>query len=151
MRRKEKEITNRAEIDEIINRAAVCRLAMVDKNKPYIVPLNFGYDGKSLFFHSATQGRKLEILKKNNSVCFELDVDVEIKKGEKACDWSCLYQSVIGSGRAELLEKPDEIKAALDIIMRHYQSETFEYNEKLLNIVVVIKVDIERVSGKRSL
>lgn len=151
MRRKEKEITNRTEIDAIINRAIVCRLAMVDENKPYIVPLNFGYDGKSLFFHCALAGRKLEILKKNDQVCFEMEVDVEIKKGEKACDWSCHFQSIIGSGRAVLLDNPNEIKAALDIIMQHYQSETFEYNEKLLGKVTVIKVDIASVSGKRSL
>ena len=87
MRRKDKEITDKAEIESIIGSSMVCRLAMTDKNRPYIVPLCFGYKDNTLYFHSAGQGKKLDILKKNNLVCFEFDIDYEPIKEDKAYDW----------------------------------------------------------------
>ncbi|RZB37859.1 MAG: uncharacterized protein SRB2_00961 [Desulfobacteraceae bacterium Eth-SRB2] len=85
IRRKDKEITDNAEIESIICRSMVCRLAMADKNRPYIVPLCFGYKDNTLYFHSAGQGKKLDMLKKNYSVCFEFDIDYEPIKSDKVC------------------------------------------------------------------
>ena len=104
MRRKEKEITNRAVIDAIIRQARVCRLALSEDNQPYIVPLCFGYENDALYFHSAPEGRKLDILKKNNKVCFEFDNVGEILTAEKACCWSMQYRSVIGFGQAQFID-----------------------------------------------
>ena len=87
MRRKDKKITDRAEIESIILKSSVCRLALADQLQPYIVPLCFGYRDNTLYFHSALSGKKIEIIKKNNRVCFEFDIDCEAITSDKACDW----------------------------------------------------------------
>jgi len=150
MRRKEKEITERMPVDDIVHRALICRLAMCDGSQPYVIPLNFGYDGKALYFHCAREGKKLDILKKNNRVCFEVDVDHEVVKGESPCDWSMKAKSVIGFGTAVLLEAPEEKRKALDIIMAHYGAKPpFSYKDKGLEKALVIKVRIETMTGKK--
>ena len=97
MRRKDREITDRNEIELIIEKSTVCRLAMADDSGPYIVPLCFGFRNNTLYFHSAAEGKKLGFLRKNPRVCFELDCDTEVRTGGKACDFSMRYRSVIGS------------------------------------------------------
>jgi uncharacterized protein len=150
MRQAEREIKDRAAIDDLIKRAVVCRLGMVDGDEPYIVPMSFGYDGKSLFFHCAKEGRKIDILRRNDKVCFEMDLDVEPIKGDVACKWSMRYQSVEGVGRAYLLDDADGKRHALDLIMAHYTTGPFEYVERGFDLTLIIRVDIESVSGKRS-
>lgn len=150
MRRKEKEITDRSEIESIIGRAMVCRLALADQNRPYVVPLCFGYKDNSLFFHSAVEGKKIDILKKNNMVSFEFDVDYEIIKADKACSWGLTYKSVIGFGRALFIEEFDSKCRALDIIMQHYGGESFEFPAEKVNNTLIIKVEIEHMTGKQS-
>ncbi|MCP4687690.1 MAG: pyridoxamine 5'-phosphate oxidase family protein, partial [Desulfobacterales bacterium] len=143
MRRKEKEITEKKEIEEIIRESTVCRLAMVDGEEPYVVPLNFGFKDGVLYFHSASQGRKIDILKSNPRVCFTFDVDVEILQGKEACEWGAKFRSVIGSGRAEFIRESQAKRDALDVIMAQYSDETFgsyEYPDKFLKMVAVIKV-----------
>jgi hypothetical protein len=150
MRRKEKEITERMPVDDILHKALICRLAMCDGGQPYVIPLNFGYDGKALYFHCAREGKKLDILKKNNRVCFEVDVDHEVVKGESPCDWSMKAKSVIGFGTAVLLEAPEEKRKALDIIMAHYGAEPpFSYKEKGFEKALAFKVAIESMTGKK--
>jgi nitroimidazol reductase NimA-like FMN-containing flavoprotein (pyridoxamine 5'-phosphate oxidase superfamily) len=150
MRRKEKEITDRTALDEIVHKALVCRLAMCDGDRPYVVPLNFGYDGKSLYVHCAKEGRKLAILKKNNRVCFEVDSGHELVKGERACDWSMKGNSVIGFGKAFLIEAAEEKRRALDIIMEHHGARPPHiYKEKGFEKVMVIRVDVQSMTGKK--
>ncbi len=148
--RKDREIISRDEIESIINKAFVCRLGMVDENGPYIVPLSFGYRENSLYFHCAKEGRKLDILKKNKRVCFEIDTDHEIVEFEKACKWGMKYKSVIGFGNALFIEDMESKKTALGIIMHHYSGRSFEFEEKEVKRVVIFKVEIESMTGKRS-
>ena len=150
MRRKDKEIKEMAEIESIIDRSVVCRLALADENRPYVVPLCFGYKNKALYFHSANKGKKLEILKKNPFVCFEFDIDSETIKADKACDWTMNYKSVIGYGKARFIEEFESKCQALDIIMQHYSSEKFVYPKAKVNNTVVIKVEIAHMTGKMS-
>jgi nitroimidazol reductase NimA-like FMN-containing flavoprotein (pyridoxamine 5'-phosphate oxidase superfamily) len=150
MRRKDKEITDRDVIDAIINKAMFCRLALSEDNRPYIVPLSFGYDGTALYFHGAAEGKKIDILRKNSTVCFEFDNDCEPIQSDTGCDWSVRYESVIGYGKARLLEDMDSKLRALDIIMKHYSGKSFEYPEQKVNKTAVIRVDIETVTGKMS-
>ncbi|MBW2654802.1 MAG: pyridoxamine 5'-phosphate oxidase family protein [Deltaproteobacteria bacterium] len=150
MRRKEKEITDLKEIEKILQESTVCRLAMVDEDKPYMVPLNFGYRDGYLFFHSAKEGRKIDVIQKNPNVCFEVDQLIKFKKAKTACDWGVEYNSVIGSGRAQLLDKLDEKIVALNVIMSHYSDRTFDYPDEALEKTLVIKVQIERMTGKQS-
>ena len=150
MRRKEKEIVNREEIEAIIRQSLVCRLAMTDGNSPYVVPLCFGYRDQTLYFHGAGQGKKMDILKKNSQVCFEFDLTTGIKPGKSACDWGIGYQSVIGFGQAATVEDRQAKREALDIIMAQYAEGKFDYSDADLDRTIVIRVDISSMTGKES-
>jgi len=150
MRRNEKEIIDNSAIEAIIKKALVCRLGMSEGNVPYIVPLCFGYKDNTLYFHGALEGRKINVLRKNQSVCFEFDVDVEVVKKEKACSWGMKYQSVIGFGRAFLIDDIHEKKDALDIIMDQYANQSYDFDDNFLQAASVIKVEIDKMTGKQS-
>jgi hypothetical protein len=149
MRRSQREITDRAEIDAIIRRSQVCRLGLTDGDEPYVVPLCFGYDGEALYFHCAKEGRKLDILRKNNRVCFEFDIVEGIIKNTQACGWGMRYRSVIGVGTAHLVEKNDEKIKGLALIMNQYADGRFIFPDDAVVRTSVIKVLIESVSGKQ--
>jgi hypothetical protein len=148
MRKTDREIKDRKDIDDIIGRCQVCRLAVCDDDQPYIVPLNFGYDGSFLYFHAALEGRKIDIIKKNNKVCFELDILYDIVKAEEACKWGSKYESVIGSGTAEILEDLEAKKDALEWIMRQYGSGTRDFTEEILKKTLILRVQVLEISGK---
>ena len=154
MRREENAINDVKEIEEILQKAEVCRLGLAVDNTPYVVPVNFGYDaaGNCIYIHCAKEGRKLDMIKRNNTVCFEMDVDMEISGRENtACNWSTTYRSVIGYGNAFIIEDFEEKKTALDFIMKQYSSETsFEYTKKSVDNVGIIKIAITHLSGKKS-
>ena len=151
MRRPDKEITDRREIDAIMEKAIVCRIAMVNEDYPYIVPVNFVVRNNFLYFHSAKEGRKIDILRKDNRVCFEIDNDTEIVKKDAPCSWGTKYLSVIGFGRAFFLEKTNEKKQALDYLMEKYGSKgSFSYKAEALEKVAVISISIEQITGKKS-
>ena len=150
MRRKEKEITDIRSIEEIINKAKVCRLALTLDDIPYIVPVCFGYSAETIYFHSARKGEKINIIKKNNRVCFEFDVDHELVESEEACSWDMKFRSVIGFGKAFFVENIEEKQEALRIIMQNYTDRIFLFPEKNLNSTLVVKIDIEQMTGKKS-
>jgi len=150
MRRKEKEITDIDRIEAILKKAEVCRLAFSDDNGPYLVPMCFGYENRTLYFHSATEGRKLDIIRKNPNVCFEVETGNEMIRSEKACSWSLKYGSVIGFGKADILNHPEDKKKALDVIMAHYSEASFTYSDKSLSSMVIIRVKINSMTGKAS-
>jgi len=150
MRRKDKQINDIAAIEDILSRATVCRLGLCDGGRPYVVPLCFGYKENALYFHCAVEGKKLEILRKNENVCFEVDIERELIKGEAACEWGMKYKSVIGFGKAVFVEDAESKRKALDVIMKQYAEGTFEYPANALENIVVIKVEIESMTGKKS-
>jgi nitroimidazol reductase NimA-like FMN-containing flavoprotein (pyridoxamine 5'-phosphate oxidase superfamily) len=150
MRRKDKEIEDAKEIGSIISRSDVCRIALSENNSPYIVPLCFGYRDNCLYFHSAADGKKIDIIKKNNTVCFEFDIHEGLIKSENPCDWDMKYHSVVGSGKAFFIEDPEEKTRALNIIAEHYSNDAHEYQKKSVDNVTVIKVEIENITGKKS-
>ena len=150
MRRDEKEIKDQAGIDEIIKASKVCRLAMADGGKPYVVPLNFGYDYPWLYFHSATQGRKIDILRRNPDVCFEFDHLEKLNKHKVPCEWGASYTSVIGDGIAEMVEEKENKKMAMDCIMAQYSTRCFEFPQENLKRTAVIRVKITGMTGKTS-
>lgn len=149
MRRKEREIHNVSVIHDIIRRCTVCRLAMCENGRPYVVPLCFGYQDNALYFHSAREGRKLEILKKNGNVCFELDIDHELELSDQPCRCGMRYRSVIGFGKAAIVDDPESKRKGLDVLMRHYAEGSSDYSEQALENTVIIRVDIEEMTGKQ--
>ncbi|MBW2027491.1 MAG: pyridoxamine 5'-phosphate oxidase family protein [Deltaproteobacteria bacterium] len=146
-----KEIRDQAEIEAIISRALVCRVAMLAEGYPYVVPLCFGYKDNTLYFHTGLKGRKLEILEKNPRACFEMDIDVEVKKADAACKWGVKYQSVIGYGRISIVQDPEERRKGLDVIMAHYGAKgSYSYDEDILRKTNVLRLDVESMTGKKS-
>jgi nitroimidazol reductase NimA-like FMN-containing flavoprotein (pyridoxamine 5'-phosphate oxidase superfamily) len=149
MRKKEREITNPDQIDMLLKRARVMRLAMCGPDGwPYLIPLNFGYEGGDLYFHTGYKGKKIELLEQNDKVCFEVDLDVEIRPADEPCKWGCRYQSVVGYARAQMVEGDEKIKG-LNAVMLKYAGKEFEYPEKMLAATCVIKLNIESMTGKR--
>ena len=150
MRRKEKEIIDRTAIESILATSTVCRLALSEDDRPYIVPLCFGYEDGALYFHTAREGKKIDILKKNNRVCFEVDCDHELVTHETPCKWGMKYRSVIGVGKASLVDDLESKRTALDIVMRHYAGRPSGYPETIMEKTLIIKVEIENMTGKYS-
>jgi len=150
MHRKDKEITDIKSIEKIIKKAKVCRLALSLNDTPYIVPICFGYRAETIYFHSAKKGKKIDIIKKNNKVCFEFDIDHELVKSENACKWGMKFRSVIGFGKAYFIENIEEKQAAFDILMQNYTDKTFLFSEENLRNTLLIKIEIEQITGKKS-
>ena len=150
MHRAEREIEDRAEIADLLARAQVIRIAFCADKWPYIVPLNFGLAGNSIYAHTAPEGKKLGMLAENDRICFEVDLDVKIVRAEKACDFGCHFQSVIGFGRAFLLSDPEEKIVGLNAIMMHYTGKQYEFPPELVEKTAVIRVDIDSMTGKKA-
>ena len=150
MRRRDREITDRAAIESIIRRSLVCRLALSRDNQPYVVPLCFGYEDATLYFHCAQEGMKVDMLRANDAVCVEFDTDQEVSRGKQACQWGMRYRSVIAFGRASFVEETGAKRKAFDLIMRQYSQELHGYTDQALEQVMVVKVDIDSMTGKQS-
>jgi len=135
MRRKEREISDKALIEAVIRASDVCRLAFADNNIPYIVALNFGYSGgdkPGLYFHCAPEGRKIDMMRKNDYVCFQMDSDHLLTRGDMPCDWGMKYKSVVGYGRLSIVTSDEMRKRGLDLIMEQYGGTgKFEYDPKV--------------------
>jgi len=150
MRKKEKEIKDFAAIEEILRRATVCRLGLCEGNQPYVVPVCYGYEENALYIHCGPEGQKLEMLRKNNNVCFEVDIDNKLIKTERPCRWGFNYKSVIGFGKAVLIEDSESKRKALDIILRQFLADSFDYPEETIHKTTIIKIEIESMTGKQS-
>ena len=151
MRRDEKEITDRNLIEEILNKATTCRIAMIDGDFPYIIPVNYGYKDNCIYIHSANEGKKIDVIKKNNNVCFEVEIDEEIVETDIPCTWSVNYQSVIGFGKAFILDSNDDKINGLNVLMEHYTGRTkHEYQQKSMEEMIIIKIEISSMTGKKS-
>ncbi len=153
MRRKDREISKRMEMERIIKKAEICRLGLVDGDRPYIIPVNYGYENNTLYVHSAKKGRKLDLIKNNNHVCIEFETDVKLIIGEKACDSETKYRSVIAFGTAYLIDDKDIVakREALKILMRQYSEKKYSISDKDINSVTIIKIVIESMTGKQQL
>lgn len=153
MRNAKREVKDEKYIDEIILACDCCRLGMIDGDEVYIVPLNFGYEnenGKKVFyFHGAKEGRKIDLIGNGAKVGFELDRNHELKSADTACDFAFVYQSVIGNGKAVLLEDKEEKAKGLKSIMKHYTGKTdWEMKDQVINSTAVIKLEVEALSCK---
>ena len=149
MRRKDREITDHAEMESLLHNAVVCHLACADNNVPYVVPLCYGYMNKVLYIHSGKGGKKIECLKKNPSCCVEVDLVEDVKKAESPCKWEMRYKSVICTGKARFVDNAQEKRIALACIINHYGCRSYEFSEPELASVCIIRIDIEDMTGKK--
>jgi nitroimidazol reductase NimA-like FMN-containing flavoprotein (pyridoxamine 5'-phosphate oxidase superfamily) len=149
MRRKEREIKDVGEIEDVLRHALVCRLGLCGDNRPYVVPVCFGYKDNALYIHGGAGGKKLEMLRNNNNVCFEVDTNDGPIKAAKPCDWEIKYKSVIGFGKAEFVEDIEAKRSALDIIVRQFSANAVEYAAEAIRNMAIIKIEIENMTGRQ--
>ena len=149
MRRNEREITDNNEISDILKTAKVMNLALSDNNMPFSVPVFYVFDGKSIYFHSAKSGTKIEIMKKNSSVCFSVSLDNGVVESSEACDFEAKHRTVIGFGNAVFVENDSEKIQALDKIVALFTDKKFEYPSANLKATAVVRIDIDLLKGKK--
>ncbi|TFH39085.1 MAG: pyridoxamine 5'-phosphate oxidase family protein [Bacteroidia bacterium] len=152
MRRKEREITDPGVIDKVIGRTNVCHVALADGDMPYIVAMNFGYkrgNPSVLYFHCAPAGRKLDIIERNSNACFQLDTGHNLVEGEKACDFTMKYSSVLGFGTIAVVTSTEEREAGLNIIMQQYTGrDDYSFNPSTMSRTTILKLVISEISCK---
>lgn len=153
MRRKDREITDDKLITNIISKCHCCRLAFCDSGIPYIVPMNFGFEQNEnqfvFYFHSAKEGRKIELIKSGNIVGFELDMNYMLHEADKPCEYSARFQSIIGTGNVVFLTENEEKEYALSQIMFHQTGKKeWEFPTKMLDAVAVFKLVVKELSCK---
>lgn len=152
MRRKDREITDFDEIVSVIEKCDVCRLALNDSDYPYIVPLNFGMQIENekivLYFHSALEGTKLELIKKDNRASFEMDCGHKLVTTLDTGSCTMNYESVIGRGIIEFVPENEKYEA-LKVLMSHYHKEDFPFNVKVIPRTAVYKLTVSEITGKR--
>ena len=152
MTKREFQITDAAQIREILDTAKVLHLGLAVNNEPYVVPMNYGYtmeDGKLVFYlHGANRGKKLDMIRANPRVFVELDCDRQPFESEKPCQYGLAYSSLMGRGIARIIDDVEEKMQAMTMLMKTQTKKDFTFNEKLVSIVAVIRIDVEEYTAK---
>lgn len=153
MRKREREITDSAEIRSILDSCKILHLGLSDDGQPYVVPLNYGYlmeeEKLTFYLHGATEGYKYEVLQKNPKISFAMECDAVPFEGKAACQYGMSYRSLMGTGKAVLITDTAEKQKGLSILMKTQTGQDFCFDEKLVSIVNVIKISVDRFSAKR--
>ncbi len=152
MTRREREITDLREIEEILAAAKYAHIGLVDGDEPYVVPMNYGHmleDGRlTLYLHGAMRGRKLDVMRQNPKVSFTLESDVRPFDGDVACRYGLSYRSVMGVGTATIVEDTEEKKHGLSVLMKTQTGGDFSFTDKMVSVVSVIRIDVTRFTAK---
>lgn len=154
MTRREREITDQNEINRILDECKYLHLGLVDDGKPYVVPMNYGIDYDDagnliIYLHGATTGRKLDIIRKNSDCCFTMECNIQPFEGAMACQYGVAYECVMGMGQIHLIDDPAERERALQKIMKTQTGkEGFNFDERMVSIVSVMRIDVEELSAK---
>ena len=153
MRQGNREITEFNEIIEVMRKCDVCRLALNDNGYPYILPLNFGMeiiDGKiNLYFHSALEGYKVALIKKDNRASFEMDCKHQLQYFEEKGYCTMAYESVIGRGRIRILSDEEKMDALKRIMSHYHTGKDAYFNSAAISRTLVYVLEVEKITGKR--
>ncbi len=151
MRKVNQEITDKSILEEILIHSKICRIGMIDKGLPYILPFNYGYRDNHIYIHCAESGKKTDLLIKNPEVCFEIEEIADIVKNEKACKWATTYRSIVGYGKIEVLTDFVQKQQGLEIIMAHNGApDLIDFEAKQVDSVLILKLIIHSLTGKQS-
>ena len=152
MTKRERQVTDPEQIRHILDTARVLHLGLAVNNEPYVVPLNYGYimeEGKLvLYLHSAQRGKKLDMLRANPNVFFEMDCDRMPFESKLPCQYGMVYSSIMGRGVAHIVEDVEEKKRAMTILMKTQSGKDFEFNDRLVSMVAVVRVDVSEYTAK---
>lgn len=152
MTKRERQITDPDQIRHVLDTGKVLHLGLAVDNEPYVVPMNYGYtmeDGKlTLYLHSALRGKKLDMMRTNPRVFFEIDCDLMPFEGCVPCQYGLVYSSVMGRGTAHIVEDVEEKKQAMTVLMKTQTGKDFRFEDRLVSIVAVIRIDVEEYTAK---
>ncbi len=154
MRRKDKEVTDMSRIRDILDACAVCRLGIYDKTQDevYIVPMNFAYSlekgALTLYFHSALSGRKINLLRENPSVSFEMDCGHRLIPHTFPCEYSYGYSCIMGTGTVSFTDSPDQKAAVLSLLMEKQTGAACPVQKEQTASVAVFQVNVKQFSCK---
>ena len=150
--KRERQVTDKAQILHILDTAKVLNLGLSVNDEPYVVPMNYGYimeDGKlTLYLHSAVKGKKLDMIQANPRVFFSMDCDRMPFEGKVPCQYGLVYSSIMGRGTARILEDVEEKMKAMTYLMKTQAGKDFTFNERLVSIVAVIRIDVSEYTAK---
>ena len=150
--KREQRITDQAQILNLLDAGKVLHLGLCVDNEPYVVPMNYGYimEGENLvlYLHSAVRGKKLDMIRANPKVYFEFATDLQPFAGAKPCQHGLAYSAVLGRGTARIVEDVEEKKQAMTVLMKTQTGKNFTFNEELVSIVAVIRIDVEGYTAK---
>ena len=144
-------ITEKKDFVEIIQHCLWCHLAMTGlDNKPYVIPMNFGFKDDVIYLHGAQHGKKIDILRQHPEVCINFTTDqiLRYQNEQVACSWSMKYRSVLCYGKAEFIDDPDEKIAAMHLVMAQYTKGEFKFNPPAIREVNVFKINVEKYEGR---
>lgn len=144
-------ITDKIEIDEIINQCDICFLGLVEEDgSPYVIPMNFGYAGEDLILHSGPHGKHLDLIAKDNRVCITFCTERKLmyQHPEVACSYSMTSKSVVCKGTVSFIEELDEKEVALKQFMQNYTDRPFKFSAPALKNVKVWRVKITEMTAK---
>ena len=152
MTRREREVTDINEIIKILDNAKVLHLGLVDGDEPYVVPMNYGYimeNGKlTIYLHGAKRGRKIDVMRENPKVFFEAEYGIQPFEGDIACRYGITYSSIMGKGLATIVEDVEEKKKAMSVLMKTQTGKDFEFEDKMVAFVSVIRIDVSDYTAK---
>ena len=152
MTKRERQVTDLRQIREILDKGKVLHLGLSVNDEPYVVPMNYGYrmeeDRLTLYLHSAVQGKKLDMIRENPRVFFSIDCDRMPFDGDKPCQYGLVYSSVMGRGTAQIVEDVEEKKQAMSLLMKTQTGKDFTFEDRLVSIVSVIRIDVAEYTAK---
>ena len=150
--KRERQVTDPEQIIRILDTAKVLNLGLSVNDEPYVVPMNYGYrmeDGKlTLYLHSAAKGKKLDMIRANPKVFFSMDCDRMPFEGRVPCQYGIVYSSIMGRGTATLVVDVEEKKQAMSILMKTQTGKDFTFEDRLVTIVTVIRIDVAEYTAK---
>ena len=152
MTKRERQVTDEEQIRQILDNGKILHLGLAVDNEPYVVPMNYGYafEGEQLviYLHSAVRGKKLDMIQANPRVFFQIDCDIQPFEGKLPCQYGVSYSSVMGKGIARIVDDVEQKKQAMTILMKTQTGKDFLFDDKLVSIVTVIRIDVETFTAK---
>ena len=150
--KRERQVTDPEQIRHILDTGKVLHLGLSVNDEPYVVPMNYGYtmeEGRlTLYLHSAVQGRKLDMMRANPKVFFDIDCDLMPFEGRVPCQYGLVYSSIMGRGTATMVEDVEEKKQAMTLLMKTQTGKDFTFEDRLVSIVAVVRIDVAEYTAK---
>ena len=150
--KRERQVTAPEQIRHILDTGKVLHLGLSVNDEPYVVPMNYGYtmeEGRlTLYLHSAVQGRKLDMMRANPKVFFDIDCDLMPFEGRVPCQYGLVYSSIMGRGTATMVEDVEEKKQAMTLLMKTQTGKDFTFEDRLVSIVAVVRIDVAEYTAK---